>query len=309
MLMHQYWGFGLNIESEIAFPELLPSTFNNADLTIRIGDTPAELNGDNVVQKLRLSVSPSEYLLDIFNIAKYYASNGNQIIIQRYDDADESSVRLFMLSNAIAAILHQRNSIPFHASGIFTSAGLVLFTGSSGSGKSTTVYGLMQRGYKLFTDDVCVLHYNKATGLIEATPSYPMMKLWENTLEIIPADGIERSYRVRPKLPKYGVFNHHLFNTASLPVLNIYVLDSYNFSAVHTCKQLNKIESFNVLQGNTYRRLQVDLMQLHSLHFHLISQLANQATVFQVNRKKDDTVESYLDFIIDQLSKHERGKS
>jgi hypothetical protein len=301
--MHQYWGFGLNIESEIKFPELLPATFNRSHLKISIGKTPDKLEGDDVVHKVRMSASPSEYLLDVNNVARYYAGHGNTIVIEPYPGSDIESVRLFMLSNAMAAILHQQNKIPLHASGIVTEAGLVLFTGPSGIGKSTTVYGLMQHGYKLFTDDVCVLNYDAITSTVEAVASYPMMKLWENTFEKISASPIDKTYRVRPELPKYGVFQHDQFTTARFPVSHIFILKSHNLSTDYSCHLLNKVEAFKALQQNTYRRGQVDIMNLRQAHFQMITKLTEQVAVYEVKRSTaSQDMNGFIQFIKEHMT-------
>ncbi len=296
--MYHYWGFGLNIASEIEFPELLPSTFEIPDLTISIGITPQELVGEDVVKKVRMAASPQEYLLDVKGIARYYTSNGTNIIIQPDEGAEIKNVRLFMLSNAMASILHQQNKIPLHASGIITNDGLVLFTGASGVGKSTTAYGLMQQGYPLFTDDVCVLNYNNLTQQVEAVASYPMMKLWENTLDCFPMAESDKSYPVRSKLPKYGLFQHQQFTCQSFPVRQVFILKADNIADNHSIKKLSNIEAFNALQQNTYRRLQVDMMNLRQSHFQIISKLASQAKVFELKRSQGSAdITAHIEFI------------
>ena len=144
--MYYYWGFGLKITSEIKFPELLPFEFvNPPDVHISIGTTPATLNGEDVVNMVQVSISATEYLLNLGNIAKYYAANGNRIIVEPLTGADEKSIRLFLLSNAMVALLHQRNMICLHASAIEYEDGVVLFCGQTGSGKSTLVSILQQK--------------------------------------------------------------------------------------------------------------------------------------------------------------------
>lgn len=299
--MHQYWGFGLNIESEIAFPELLPASFSQAHVTVRIGKAPAALAGEDVVRSGTTSISPAEYLLKIENTAYYYAARGRTVIIEPSAGADEESVRLFMLSNAMAAILHQQGRIPLHASGIVTGDGLVLFTGPSGIGKSTTAYGLMQQGFTLFTDDVCVLERDNTSGEITAVASYPMLKLWENTMDLLPAEGIQKNYRVRYQLPKFGVFHHEHFSTEKLPVKRVFILDNDNGIDGFVCREPGKVEAFNLLQQNTYRRHHVDMMQLHQPHFDIIAGLTNQAQVLELRRAPGTDIAAYLEFIKAQL--------
>jgi hypothetical protein len=293
--MHQYWGFGLNIESEIQFPELLPLSFDAADVTIRIGTAPERLIGKDVIAHSHLSISSTEYLLDVPAVAKYFVVDGNSITIPPYPTAEKNSIRLFMLSNAMAAILHQQKKIPFHASGIILNEELILFTGPSGIGKSTTLLGLMQKGYDLFTDDVCVLSQNETTGKIEAVPSYPMMKLWENTINYLSSHEIKR-HQLRPNIGKYGVLQHNVFRTAKFPVKKVFLLNISTEStvdfAVHT---LGNIEAFNALQQNAYRRDYIKMMQLNAVHFSIISKMAAQCEVLQIERPPTSTIAGFID--------------
>ena len=202
--MYNYWGFGLTIASEIEFPEFLPYNFEEPDVIISLGKTPENLKGADVIKRVNVSMSPTEYLLKFVNIANYYVNLGNKIIVEPFAGADEKSVRLFLLSNAMAAILHQRDTISLHASAIEHNEGLVLFCGQSGAGKSTTVTMLQQQGYKIISDDVCVL---KIEGdVITAVPSYPMVKLWEDSFAKTGLTIGEEAYKIRPQMPKYARF-------------------------------------------------------------------------------------------------------
>jgi len=299
--MYRYWGFGLNIESEIEFPELLPFEFNTPDLTIKLGDVPQELKGHPIYNKLKIKVSVSEYLLDLHHIARYYAHGGREIIIAPYPGTNMDSVRLFMLSNSMAAILHQKGSIPLHASGIITDKGVILFTGRSGIGKSTTVMSLVHHGYRLFCDDVCVAKENQVSGKINVSPSYPMIKLWENTVDHFHEFNMEKKYKVRPNLPKYGFFQHDNFTPESIPVYKVFVLRADNMQQEFSCKEMNKLQAFNAVQQNTYRRKQVDMMQLRQQHFNIISRLCGNVPVMELSRPLNTSISGFIDFVKDHL--------
>ena len=306
--MNKYWAFGLHILSEIQFPEFLPALFDEADIFISFGTTPEKIEGEDVIHGVQLSVSPNEYLLKINNIATYYVNDGQNIIVQPAFNADIDTIRLFLLSNAMAAVLHQRNSIPFHASGIILNDEVILFTGRSGAGKSTTIFSLIQDGYELFNDDVCVLNYNEATRKVEAVASYPMIKLWENTINEIVPERTERHHKLRPDLPKYGFFQHEKFSQRSFPISRVFILKTDNLQDEFTCIELNKIAGFNALQQNTYRRRQVDMMQIRQHHFEMISRLANQAVISEIKRPMSGSdISDFISFIKAQLPGNGKG--
>lgn len=303
--MHQYWAYGLLVESEIEFPELLPYQFEKADVTIHIGKTPEALSGEDVVHRVRVSISPNEYLLKLLNIANYYATNGNTITIEPLQDGDEKSVRLFALSNAFAAILYQRNLIPLHASGIFYKDGVVLFCGESGSGKSTTVTALQQKGYKVFTDDVCVLQQQN-DGSVTVVPSYPMIKLWEDSYSKIGIKKSENQERIREELPKYANFNHNTFSTIPQnKIISLFILECSNIVNGTFLSSINGIEAFEKLQKNIYRPLQLNGTSKRPLVFKAINAALQKTPVYKCERLKyTNTLDKLTNLIEEKILLH-----
>lgn len=283
--MYNYRGFGLNIASEIAFPEFLPADFDSPDITISIGNVPQQLSGDDVVRKVKVSMSSKEYLQNVVNVAYYYVANGNEICIQPQEGADEKSIRLFALSNAMAAALHQRNSIQLHASGVYYDGGVVLFCGPAGAGKSTVVAMLQKKGYKVFSDDVCVLKTaedNSKTTL--AIPSYPVIKLWEDSFAKTGLEQPDNSTRLRPNLAKFGRFFHDDYEPTPMPIKRVFILNAFSQAREVEIKKLGSIEAFSALQQSTYRYVQINGMKKRNHHFVMTSKLAASVQVYQISR-------------------------
>jgi hypothetical protein len=70
--------------------------------------------------------------------------------------------------SALPLVLQARGHEALHASAVVAAAGVAIFCGASGSGKSTTAYGLHRRGYGLWSDDVVALEFR--AGAIQAIP-------------------------------------------------------------------------------------------------------------------------------------------
>jgi hypothetical protein len=283
--MHNYWGFGLHIASEIEFPELLPFDFEEADVTITIGKTPDALEGEDVVQKPMSSISKDEYLLNVRDICRYYAGHGTKIVAEPVAGMDEHSIRLFMLGTVMAAILYQRGDIPLHASAIVKDGKLTLFAGNSGAGKSTLLAMLATKGYEVFTDDVCVLQHNTTgTNEVLGTASYPMIKLWDDAISQLDNDTFTRDFKVRPLLPKYGQFFYDTFNAQALPVDKIFVLSPENSATEISVERLINVQAFKKLEKQAYKFQLITNTRLRTLHFSLLSQITNHIPVFEVRR-------------------------
>lgn len=300
--MYKYFGFGINITSEIEFPELLPADFDNADVTITLGKTPESLTGEGVTKRTFSVVSKDEYLLTIKNICRYYVGYGSKIIAEPEAGTDERSIRLFLLGTAIAALLYQRGNIPLHASAIVKNEKLILFAGNSGAGKSTLLALLATKGYDVFTDDICVLQQAQDNTTLLGTASYPMIKLWEDAIQQLDNDTFNKDFKVRPQLPKYGQFFYDTFHKGSLPIDKIFILAPKNTASAITIDKLTGIQAFKLLEKQAYKYQLITNTKLRNLHFSLLSQLVSKVQIFEVSRPvSGSNVELLLEAIENRL--------
>ena len=292
---YNYWGFGLNISSEIEFPELLPSEFDKADVTIVLGKMPfhneSTLNHRKHIFHL---LNETELTFEVKNVARYYATNGNSIIIEPDINSTEMrSVRLFVLATVMAAILLQRDLLPFHASAIIRDDRLLLITGDSGAGKSTLTAGLIKKGYTIFSDDVVVLQKN-GSGDILATASYPMIKLWNDTLNNLQHEMFnDRSFLVRPGMDKYGIFFHNSFNKKSYPIDKIIVLKKGEGTELKI-RELSGGEAFVAVNEQVYRAKLLKGDNLKHIRFGVITGLLKTSKVYEITRPTGETREQLL---------------
>jgi hypothetical protein len=298
--LRKYTGFGLNIESEIEFPELLVSSFNQSDLTIEYGSIPASLFPDEDILKSYSLFSENEFLHNFPNIAKYHATGGNLIRVDPYLDADKESIRLFLLGISMAAILMQRKKILLHASAILQNDHLILFVGESKAGKSSMAAELSKRGFTIFSDDVCVLESKpEPDAEILSYSSYPMMKLWENTLLVLNNEQFDKSYKIRPAVPKYGQFFHKNFITSPYPIKKIFVLNPVeDDTQEYSYRKLNGMEAFEKLSQNTYRKQFIQESLLQVIHFKLISKLVQETEIIELSRSRNNSeINTFTDFV------------
>jgi len=282
--MYHYWGFGLLIASEIEFPELLPFDADKFDVMIITGKTPARIEGLQIEGNLfTFNISNKKLLFKVKDIASYYATNGHSITVEINERVNEMrSVRLYLLATVMAAVLLQRKLLPLHASAILQTGGLCLITGDSGAGKSTAVAGLLKKGYTIFSDDVIVLAINKDT--VSAAASYPMMKLWEDTLtKLDDALFSNRDFEIKPGLNKYGIFFHEQFDTSQYPVKKMIILQKAADGQL-TSRQITGAAIFKEMIGQIYRPILLQDPDLKVLVFQLFSNLMQTVEVYEIKR-------------------------
>ena len=283
-LVYTYWAYGLKVGSQILFPELFSIEEDGPmDLDIVFGGIPLIEKTDAGFHSADYDIAPDAYRITIKDVASYHVSEGKRIIISADPNADQDSIRLFCLSNAFAAALHQRKTIPLHCSAILDKGELVLVFGASGAGKSTTMAALLQKGYKPFSDDVCVPVFDAESNELRLFSSYPMMKFWKETLDLT-GYSLKVDRKIRPDMEKYGMYYHEDFMTASFKPKLIVVLEKDDKIEAPNIEPIGGIKLFQLLEANAYRGEYLGFSDLKKEHFMLFTQLANQARCFLLKR-------------------------
>ena len=187
-----------------------------------------------------------------------------------------------------------------HASAILINDKLSLFIGDSGAGKSSIAAELSKRGYTLFGDDICVLEFTEGKAdSIMAYSSYPMMKLWEETVQELDHSKFDKSHRLMPKFAKYGQFFHEKFSTDSFPIEKIFLLNPFDSTVEnYQIRTPTGMEAFEKLSQNTYRSQFIQKIDLKVLHFRIISYLVQNMSIIELKRPmKNSRIDSFADFV------------
>ena len=282
-----YDAFGHRWTLPLPIPELRPApTSAEPDILVRDGTIPPVTGTVEQVGPLRQVVA-GEVHYGLPDVARLLVRGGNEIIVSRHSDADETLLRLLLIGTGAALILHQRGRLPLHASGILTPAGAVLFMGHSGAGKSTLLNGFLQRGYPMLAEDLAAVHIAQ-DGRPWVSPGVGVTKLWADSAEALgqPTDGLAR---VRPELEKYLLPVHHALADGPAPIIAIYALSTHNQPDIRLEEQ-HDARKFNALLDHTWQKLVVKRMGLHQAHFRLAAVVANQTRIVRVRRPQDGFV-------------------
>lgn len=276
--MKHYSAYGLQIESELSLPALLPGTNQASDVQIRYAPVPAELQNPRG-QSSYFQASPGIFLLKVLGVARILVRNGREILIERAPDCREDLLPLYLLGSAFGALLQQRELLVMHASSIQTEFGAALFVGPSGHGKSTLLGALVRRGYAMLSDDVTPIKLETGSTPL-AFSAFPRMRLSpESALKLgYSLDTLARAHFVE----KYLVPVEH-FCTQSLPVHAIYTLKIHAAESIQIAP-VKTSERFALVGANTYRYAFLEGLGLQQTHFRSVAQVAKTVNINTIHR-------------------------
>jgi len=287
-LPQSYFAYGLPILSSLPLPELMPEPSPDVhQVRICTGAVSPELEGRKMSGGL-FETSPGRFLLRLEGVARYLVADGDRIVIDAAAEADEDSVRLFLLGSVFGALLHQRGLLPLHASGIETSKGAVLFAGASGTGKSALAATFHARGYRVIADEICALDRNYVR------PGIPRLLLWRDALDDLGLwSGALR--QVRPNLKKYH-FPLERRSRDPLPVAAIYVLKTVMERDFRLLRVVGA-ERFQVLVNCIFRRHFLTGMDAGTGYIDGVTTIARQIPISYVVRSVNGSVRETADLL------------
>ena len=303
MNRYKYFTFGLRIISDIELPQLLElegDVSEPFDVEIKLGETPKELaNPKNI--GVTFQANENEFYLDLLNIGSYYVTNGHSIIVQKNPECDEKGLRVFLLGSCLGVILHQRMTFPLHASAIEHNGKAILFTATSGVGKSSTANSFRLKGYKMLTDDVCPVEFRNDVPF--ALPGYPQSKLWLDTVEHFGFDKKSLG-AVRKGINKKVVNIKDEFCTEALPIGAIYRLFPADVQEVKIV-EVENAKRFQLINNMTYRGYLIKNLSLQKSHFRNAIRLSNSVPIKRVIRPNffclDEVVEAVEADLLNQI--------
>lgn len=297
---YHYKAFGLSIDSEIEFNELIPISIDTTTVDVNITErkiaaSPPKENSD---QEFYWCASDNYFFMVIKGLAKFEVTQGNKIEIEKEKNADFNLIRLFILGTCFGIVCHQKGLLPIHGCAIATDFGCKIFAGPMGVGKSTLAAGFVENGYEILADDVSVISLSTSHPP-RVFPSYPQIKICPDsaarlnikTEKLIPIDLEKTKFR-------YPVTEHHRKNP--MDVSAIYFLNTHE-EGRFSIDCLEGAMKFIHLKGNTYREAFIDAIKVNSSHFKLCAHLADQIPMYTVKRPVD---QFYIHELVQHLEKH-----
>lgn len=305
-MIYYYQAYKIPIKSTVKLSHLisLEGVFEEQYLSVEIGEMPKVFNTPMEVQNdfshLSAKYNPNEYYLEIKGVAKYYTLNGNKVIIEpNSDNMDE--ILTYFYSNCLAAVLFQRNILPFHVSGVFIDERRVaLFAAPSKTGKSTIATKLRELGYRIFTDDTAILTVRDQKCY--ALASYPVTRLWQSSIVNQMHFEEEGKFKLLIHEDKFGFNFTEDFSSEAFEVSAVIFLDIECDNI--TIQPVNPLLGMQLLYLNIYRKNWVEGMRKQSLVFRQLTSLIDKVQLYRATRPKDiPTFDSFAEQISKEILK------
>lgn len=282
--MHSYRICGLSVASDIVLPGLIAGEPDSIpQVTIRRGPVPMALVEASVVGPT-WQLAGQQFLLDVPNVARFLLNNGDQIVFAPESEAGAEEVPIFILGTVFGILLHQREQIVLHASAVEVDGKAIVFCGSSGAGKSTLAAALVQRGYRLITDDVSAITLSDAAPPLVHSDGR-QLKLWAQAIEKLELAEI-RGDRIRGCLEKFYVEPREAM-TEALPLGAVYALVEARPSINPGIEQPNVVDAALLFRRHAYRPLLVNRFAQKQHYFSAAAQIVNRSGVFRLIRPLD----------------------
>lgn len=273
-----YKAFNLNILSQFPISVLEKSDSPAADVLISEGKAPDSLS--NVVNKgVVFQAAEKEFLFRLPSLAAFYVHSGKRITIERFGHTSFEDISVFLLGTAFGALLHQRFTLPLHASSVVHNGKCLVFAGISGAGKSTLAASMIQCGSMLLADDITA--FTLSNHKLMALPAFPAMKMWEDSLNALQLNQ-NQLQPVRNSLKKYYL-ETSLFHPKPVAAGHIFILFTHNRNSIETT-ELKGIDKYRMIKKYTYLFRAIPHTVMEKSHFTLASQLANSSPITLIGR-------------------------
>ena len=290
--MHQYKAFGLIIESELKFEELMPVKEVVTQIRIMQGEIPKEIE-NATINTDTVKIASERYLMWVNQIGGFYVEKGNLILVEPMSGTSLEEIKLYILGSCMGALLYQRRILPLHGSCLNIKGNGVIITGESGAGKSTLAAALCKNGYKMLTDDVSAIVFDEEKNP-SVIPAYPCQKLWEDAINQM---NLEQKKKILNRIAqgqhKYSVFNQEYFEDNERKLSVVFELISYKNREV-LIKEITGSQKLTVLLKNTYRRIVAEAMNLNEWHFIQCAQIASCIKSYQIFRPEQIHMEEEI---------------
>lgn len=292
--MPLYKAYGLEIDSFLDLPELIPSANNHIDLKIKCDRLVTE-RVDNA--QFHYWRDRDEICLFWRELGTFLVKAGREIIVDPLSGVAESDLHPALLGGCMAVALHQRGYLILHASAINLNGQAIAFIGDKGWGKSTMARAFIARRHQFITDDVLAIDLQGDLPMV--FPSFPQLKLCPDAIVAMGEDPATLP-RVMSQTEKRQYQLSQNFNTEPVPLHSIYLLGKAELLRIEEIAASNSI--LPLLAHSYGARFGKKLLHLgEAAHFLQCSKLANKIDLYSLQRPSNI---SLLTQTVDLVERH-----
>ena len=282
--VYRYRAFGLRIDSDIPFPELKAPAGPDGDAdvaVVRVEDERAGSGRTDGGDRRWVRAGEGIVEFSIPQTAAFRIVDGRRIEVRAERGADEDKIRLYVLGTCMGAVLLQRRILPLHGSVVTRNGRAYAIVGKSGAGKSTLSAALLELGFRLVTDDVAAVVFDKR-GTPLVMPAYPQQKLWQDSLDRLQISGSGLKPLVERE-KKFAVPADRAFWPEPVPLVHIYEL-VHSDGRTPSIEPINRLERCYTLYRHTFRRSLIVPSGLAAWHFETAVKIAEKTGMYRLLR-------------------------
>jgi hypothetical protein len=239
--------------------------------------------------------SAQECLLTIPAIGRFLIKGGKEVVVEPCPEVAADDLNPYLLGIVIGVLCHQRGLLALHANAIQIEDGCVAFVGRSGAGKSTLTGFLSERGYRMVTDDVCLVRFEPDRATV--WPSAPRLKLWKNTLEALG----HRSDELKRVVSRFDKFSLPVDQAiGELELTRVYVIAESSEAEAQEISRITGAEAMRSLADNLYYP-EIGWATRGEAIFTQCRTLLNTVECYRLSRPRGFNV---MGAVIDRLEEH-----
>ena len=152
----------------------------------------------------------------------------------------------FITKRALIRLLENKGFVSIHGSAVSDDGGALLFTGVSGSGKTTSLLTLLERGYRMVSDDVILMNE-------EVLPFHLTSMIHKDTLKRFPslASGLAKNSRWVAEANGWWMNLSSLYPVQQGPTIPRTIFHTHVWNSVKSsCREIDPSKMLSNLMKN-----------------------------------------------------------
>jgi len=283
--IHSYVVFGMSFETEEPIPGLAETPRQENAVRIRFGAVPQAIENPDY-QDETVQASTAEYLFSQPCSWRIYVKDDSEIVVETPANFDPLRMWAQVLNIGASIAGFRKGFIPLHASAVEADGGCIALAGQSGFGKSTLVASLVNLGFALHADDLCLIqpgsrdHPLVGAGMREIRLSEDAAATldWTGREGAVPLPGMRKTvYRVAAERP------------CLLPLKRIYALQFADEETPAGIHRLAGVAAMQALIGCLRLRLGLLSVGAQQKSFESLASISGAVEVYRFVRPRDRT--------------------